>query len=118
MRKTFFIIFLVLLSKNTFSQIEIHYYGSTDSILSMLPLNENIPVYRIDNFDSQKERIEESSNPNIFAKGFDASISLDDGSWNIVDKGRIWSIIIHSTNATSLTLSFNELSIFKGCCMR
>lgn len=65
----------------------------------------------MDCFDSHKINIEESNSPRKFAKGFDVSITLDNGLWSYVEEGRIWSIVIQSVSARSLTLSFNDINI-------
>ena len=112
MKKSFVIIFSVLLSVNTFSQIETKYtYNPTDSNVLSFLVNKNIPIYNLDYLDFQGAEV--TNKPNIFAKGFDVSISLEKGLWTSVDGGRIWSIAIQSTNASSITLFFNEINLPK-----
>ncbi len=80
MKKIVLFVFLVFVSTSSFSQIETNYlYGSTDSYNWIFPQDENAPIIRLDSFDPNKISIEESNNPRIFAKGFDVSISLDNG---------------------------------------
>ena len=70
--KTITIIFLLLLSISTFSQIETNYiYNSNGCINLPLPHIENIPVYDMDNLGFQE--VKETNKPNIIAKGFDVS---------------------------------------------
>ena len=112
MRKIIFSFLGVFLSTSAFSQIETNYYfDSAENRISSFLLNENAPTYNMEFFDSQKISNEEINSPCKFAKGYDVSISLDDGIWRTCDEGRTWSIKIQSVNANSLTLSFNDLKL-------
>lgn len=118
MKKLYCSFFLALLSTSAFPQIETHYYlNSAENMISLFLLNEYIPTYNIDCFDPQTTSNEEINSPNKFAKGYDVSISLDNGIWNTVDEGRIWSIAIQSVNASSLTVSFNDLQLSENSYM-
>ena len=114
MKKSIILIVLVLITTGTFSQIETQYYfDSNDSKISNFLLNEDIPIYKMDSFDSQKNNVEEQNSPNKFAKGYDVSILLGNGLWTNVDKGRVWSVAIQSNNSCSLTLHFIEFNLPK-----
>lgn len=52
--------------------------------------------------------------PYRFGKGFDVSYTLDDGSWDEVDSGRVWSMTIHSKDALSLNFIFHDFRLPDG----
>jgi hypothetical protein len=87
MKKLYCSFFFALLSTSVFSQIETHYYlDSAENMISLFLQNEYIPTYNMECFDPQTTINEEIDNPNKFAKGYDVSISLDNGIWRRIGK--------------------------------
>lgn len=44
----------------------------------------------------------------------DTSFTLDDGEWTSLSNGRVWSMVIQSNNAKSITLVFDDLTLKNG----
>lgn len=52
--------------------------------------------------------------PFRFGYGFNTSYTLDDGDWDDIEGGRLWSITFKSQNAYSLNFVFDNFSLPKG----
>lgn len=52
--------------------------------------------------------------PFRFGYGFDTSYTLEDGEWEEIEGGRLWSITFKSSNAYSLNFVFDNFSLPKG----
>ena len=103
MNKRFFVLIVTLLTiviGNTYAQVQTRYYrnGNTTRYKWGISLR-NQEIKRMPAFDMAQLIKEDAENdvkprPFRFGKAFDVAYTLDDGTWEEVDGGRLWSMTV------------------------
>ena len=95
-----------------YAQVETRYYVNKDAGKSLPQIiNDNTPIVRhvsiLDN-DALKNEENKDKDYYCYSKFFDVNYSLADGMWKDTVGGRIWTLTIESTDATSIGFIFNK----------
>ena len=112
------LLFLGVIQSN--AQVETNYYSKSDIIRSNFKYSrKNIIVKTMPSFDLEKMRKEDAEMegedvPFRFGKGFDVNYSFDDGQWENVEGGRLWTISFKSEKALSLNYVFGNFYLPEG----
>lgn len=101
------------------AQVETHYYkqGEIPSIRKANRMNasvEKMPSFDLEGYIKECAEIEKRTGICLFGKGFDISYTLNDGQWEDVDGGRLWSMSFESDGAHSLNFVFEDFSLPEG----
>ena len=108
MKQLFIIILLVFSAIQTDAQVETNYYSKSEASHGIFKYSrKNTIVKTMPSFDLEKMQKEDAEMegedvPYRFGKGFDVSYSFDDGQWENVEGGRLWTISFKSDGAISL----------------
>ena len=95
------------------AQVETHYYGKDEKPNLRKTVSKTTPVKYMPVFDIEKVKKENAEKDTIsglyhFGKGFDVSYTLEDGVWDEIDGGRLWTISFESSGALSLNFVFDD----------
>ena len=101
------------------AQVETHYYGKDEKPNLRKTISKSTSVKYMPAFDIEKvkkENAELDARTGIFhfGKGFDVSYTLEDGIWEEIDGGRLWTITFESPGALSLNFVFNDFFLPEG----
>lgn len=119
--KQFLVFILLILSAiQSNAQVETNYYLNSDKTRSIFKYSrKNTVVKKMPPFDLEKMRKEDAELegedvPYRFGKGFDVNYSFDDGQWEAVEGGRLWTISFKSEKALSLNYIFENFYLPEG----
>lgn len=123
MNKSFFVLIVTLLTiviGNTYAQVQTRYYRNGNTTRNKWGASlRNKEIKHMPAFDMAQLIKEDAENdtkpgPFRFGKAFDVTFTLDDGTWEEVDGGRLWSMTVTSEGALSLNFVFNSFYLPKG----
>lgn len=120
MKQILFIILSVLSVIQSNAQVETRIYTKNEAYLNDFRYaNRSTIVHTMPSFDlesMEKEDAEMAGEdvPFRFGKGFDVSYSFDDGLWEDVEGGRLWTISFKSEGAISVNYIFDNFYLPKG----
>lgn len=115
--KSIILFFCVLLVFQTsFAQVETKFCtkgASFDQVKFIKDHPKANKIMKLPSFDAQELINEDKLNKSMdrpfrFGKGFDVEITLNDGAWCNVDKGRLWSMEFQSKGAYSINFVFDQ----------
>lgn len=109
---------LIWVTITVYSQV-MTYYNPKDVKLIVETKKVDVSVKRMPPVDVEKLHKEDlemrgEDVPFRFGYGFDTFFYFDDGIWEELDNGRLWTIIIESENALSLNFVFDNLYLPDG----
>lgn len=101
------------------AQVETHFYkqGEAPDFRKGNRMNASVmkmPSFDVTGYIKECAEIEKKTGICLFGKGFDVSYTLDDGKWESVDGGRLWSMNFISEGAYSLNFVFNDFFLPEG----
>ncbi len=120
MKQIIAITLLVFTVTQATAQVETCFYTKSEALQRDYKYTQkSTVVYTMPSFDlgrMQKEDAEMDGEdvPYRFGKGFDVSYSFDDGLWEDVEGGRLWSISFKSEGAVSLNYIFENFYLPEG----
>ena len=123
MKRAFLLLFLICACLIGNAQVKIQYFPHKDALKNILEKRKvkaiNRKVHRMPTFDLKKMQEEDAQMDNCdvpyrFGKDFDVRYGLEDGEWQKVEGGRMWSITFESTGALSLNFIFNDFHLPDG----
>ena len=101
------------------AQVETHFYkqGETPNIRKSNRMNASVkemPSFDVQSMIKEDREMAGEDVPYRFGKGFDVSYTLDDGIWEQIDSGRVWSMTFSSKDALSLNFIFHNFKLPDG----
>ena len=111
---------LILCLSLSYSQVETRYLNSGEAMkLINKPVRSTGVVKEMPSFDLAQLEKEDAERDGAggtfrFGKPFDVFYTLDDGQWEDVDGGRMWSMTFKSEGAISLNFVFNDFWLPEG----
>lgn len=120
MKQLLFIITLFFSVFQSNAQVETNYYAKDNPIRNHFKyFRKNTVVKTMPTFDLQKIRKEDAEMdgedvPYRFGKGFDVSYTFEDGLWEDVEGGRLWTISFKSEGAISLNYIIENFYLPEG----
>lgn len=121
MRKILFIILSLSVLINSNAQVNSKIFKSNEAFRENTKLKpflkcslKKMPQFDVNELYEEDKRTKGMDIPFRFGKGFDVNYTLQDGTWEISDTGRIWSLEISSLGAFSLNFIFDELFLPEG----
>ena len=119
MKKICFVLILLSVIGIVYGQVETRYFPDStklSKIKSVSNLTKTKKIKTFPLFDARRLVEEDSLDrknmadiPFRFAKGFDTNITFEDGIWQNVTNGRVWSMEFKSVGAKSINFVFNDL---------
>lgn len=103
------------------SQVETRFFENKDAISNMKhnssmrtakPVTVSLSTQEV--ATKIQQYLEGKKDENRFGVPIDVSYSLNDGSWESAEEGRLWSMRFRSDNAVSLTFFFSNLYLPEG----
>ncbi len=113
----------IIISINSFAQVETKYFRPGVNTISGLHKHishvQKSDTKRMPAFDISKLKKEDAERDSMdvpfrFGKAFNVNYTLEDGLWEEVENGRLWSITIKSENAISLNFIFKDFHLPEG----
>ena len=95
-----------------FSRYFAHLFGN--SIQSPNTIVHAMPLFDLEKMQKEDAEMEGEEVPYRFGKGFDVSFSFDDGQWEDVESGRLWTISFKSEGAISLNFIIDDFYLPEG----
>ena len=120
MKQVLTIILLFLSAIQSTAQVETCFYTKSEAPRSDYKYTrKSTVIHTMPSFDLEKMKKEDAEMegedvPYRFGKGFDVSYSFDDGQWEDVEGGRLWSISFKSEGAVSLNYVFENFYLPEG----
>lgn len=114
------LLFLFFVLNYSYSQVEMRYIQKGDQIdgyqksKTFNKCIKQMPTFDVDKLTKEDAEKECITGPLRFGKEFDVSYTLDDGQWEKVKGGRLWTITIKSKGAYSLNFVFNNFYLADG----
>jgi lysyl endopeptidase len=119
MKKICFVLILLSVIGIVYGQVETRYFPDStklSKIKSVSNLTKTKKIKTFPLFDARRlveedslDRINMADIPFRFGKGFDTNITFEDGIWQNVTNGRVWSMEFKSAGAKSINFVFNDL---------
>lgn len=75
---------------------------------------QEMPTFDLEKMQKEDEVTDTTNLPYRFGKSFDVSFILDDGEWDNVEGGRLWSMSFKSNRAKSLNFIFDKFHLPVG----
>ena len=111
------LIFSVIQSK---AQVETNYYAKNEANRNIFMYSRKntivhaMPLFDLEKMQKEDAEMEGEEVPYRFGKGFDVSFSFDDGQWEDVESGRLWTISFKSEGAISLNFIIDDFYLPEG----
>ena len=122
MKKNVLIILLFLIPSAIMSQVLTQHFAKGEAVKNGLKVGKRvtsngiIEMPKVDVEKLMKEDAEMAGEdvPYRFGYGFETSYTLENGEWEDVDEGRLWSLRFKSNGAVSLNFVFEDFSLPNG----
>ncbi len=120
MKQIFVVILLIFSVIQSNAQVETKYYlkrGKAHNIFKYSRKNtvvKTMPPFDLEKMRKEDAELEGEDVPYRFGKGFDIYYSFDDGLWEDVEGGRVWTISFKSEKALSLNFVFENFYLPEG----
>lgn len=127
MRRLLLILVCIYGLTTAYSQVETTFYPNNDavsaSMVRILEKGGQSQIVKMPSFDLNKllkedKEMEGEDVPFRFGKGFDVKYTLEDGIWEKVDSGRVWSMTFESSGALSLNFIFDDFFLPYGASLK
>lgn len=76
-----------------------------------------MPAFDLNKLIEEDKMMDGKDVPFRFGNAFNVSYSLEDGQWQNVDDGRVWTMSFTSEGALSLNFVFRDFSLPEGACL-